>query len=374
MKKIYYLFALFLLAFMACQKQPYVAPTTSLVKTQTLALTFTLAPADYQLLPSTAYPATSDNFNTVADADNYIAQILAAKEPSYAANGSTALVTYNLAPASVTVADSLYSDVAYTVTPADYTATGSNYGDYTPSGVLGFLAYKYPTPVANQLAVITYVLYTGSDNTVTNSFMYINGAWQKIYQISAAQYAAVGDGTYNNFSSGEISKLPGYFNFFLKSDVTIADTVKANDVEYVSYQIYQGKTYQKVLALTYDGNNWGVISIQKTASFTKTNGAWVAMVPIPVITHTLTAADVTLIANSNIGTSAERTNLGKYGDFSNWAAADLNAAMILVLTTDYTSPATKTNYNVIYLNYTGGSDIPTTLTFQWSGTAWVAQQ
>jgi hypothetical protein len=224
------------------------------------------------------------------------------------------------------------------------------------------------------LAVITYVLYTTSDNTVTNSFLYLNGSWQQIYQVSPAQYALVGDGKYDDFSSAEQSKLVGYFNFFLKNDITIADTVKANDVAYVSYQIYTGATDQKVMALTYDGNNWNASSRQVTQYFLKTNGTWAAVLPIPTITHTLTAADVTLIANSTVGTSAERTNLGKYGDFSAWPAADLNAAMILVLTTDYPTPATKTNYDVIYLNYTGGSDVPTTLAFQWSGTAWVAQQ
>jgi hypothetical protein len=374
MKKIYYLLALAVLAFTACQKQPYVVPTTSLVKTEKVALTLTLAAADYQLLPSSAYPATSNNFNSVTDADNFIPQILAAKEPAYVADGSTAVVTFTLAPPSLKVADSVYSHLTYTLVNADYVAGGSNYGDFSATEVLNWLPIKYPNPVANQLAIITYVLYTGVDNTVTNSFLYLNGAWKQIYQVSNAQYAQVGDGKYDDFSSAEIGKLPGYFNFFLKNDITIADTAKAGDVEYVSYQIYTGATYQKVLALTYDGSNWGVISTQGTGNFLKTNGAWAAVLPKPTITHTLTAADITLIANSTVSTSANRTNLGKYGDFSNWSPADLDAAMILVLTADYTSPQQNTNYNVIYLNYTGGSDIPTTLTFTWSGTAWVAAQ
>jgi hypothetical protein len=375
MKKIYYLLAFAMLAFTACQKQP-VVPVPSLSKTQNVALTFTLAPADYQLLPSTAYPATSNNFNSVTDADNYIPMILTAKEPSYVANGSTALVTYNLAPPSLKVADSLSNDISYTVASADYKATtGNNFGDFSASDVLKFVANKYPNPVANQLAVITYVLYTGVDNTVTNSFLYINGAWKLIYQVTPAQYASVGEGKFNQFEAADLSKLPGYLNFFLKNDITIADTAKAGDVEYVSYAYFaSSKDYQKVIALTYDGNNWGQISIQKTASFTKTAGAWIAVLPIPTITHTLTSADLTLIANSSAGTAAQRSDVGKYSDFSGWSAADLNTAMILVLTADYPTPATKTNYNVIYANYTGGADVPTTLTFQWNGTAWAPAQ
>jgi len=372
MKKIYYLLALLPLAFSACQKQPVVPLAAPLTKTADLTLT--LAPADYQLLPSSAYPSTTLSFNSTTDADTYIPMILAAKESPRLNDKSTATVTYTLAAPSLKVADSLYSDVIYTVTSADYFAvTGNHYGDFSANDVLNFLTYKYPSPVANQLAVITYVLYTGTDNTVTNSFLYLNGSWIKIYQVTPAQYTLVGEGKYDQFTAADVSKLPGYFNFFLKNDITIADTAKAGDVDYVSYSYYASGNYQKVLALTYDGSNWGIMSTQATGSFLKTNGAWAAVLPVPTITHTITSADVTLIANSTVGTSGERSNLGKYGDFSNWPTADLDAAFILVLTTDYPNPVAGDNYNVVYLNYTGGADVPTTLTFQWSGTAWVAK-
>jgi hypothetical protein len=48
--------------------------------------------------------------------------------------------------------------------------------------------------------------------------------------------------------------------------------------------------------------------------------------------------------------------------------------MILVLTADFPSPKPNVNYKVTYLNYTGGTDVPTVLTFQYNGTAWVAEQ
>jgi hypothetical protein len=365
MKKRYYLLAMLTLAFTACQKQPNLIPAT-----YTKAMTLTLSASDYQLLPSSDYPSKTMSFYSIADANTYIPLILNARDPQLG-NGSKATVTFTIAPAYVKVADSVYNDVAYTVTAADYTAvTGNNYGDFSSSDVLNFLVYKYPKPVASQLAVISYVLYTGVDNSVVNSFLYLNGAWMKIYQVSNAQYAAVGDGAYDNFSSGEQSKLPGYFNAFLKADISIMDTVKANDVEYVSYQIYTGATYQTVLALTYDGNNWGAISTTGTLAFLKTGGAWIAN---QTVYYTLTKADTKLIAASTIGTASERSNLGQYGDFSNWSAADLQSAMILVLTTDFPNPKVNVNYVVTYLNYTGGADVPTALTFQYNGTAWVAK-
>lgn len=373
MKKIYYLLALLLLAFTACQKQPLVA-VPPLTKTAALAA-FTLAPADYQLLPSTDYPYSSFNFNSIADADIYIPMILNAKESAQLNNGSTATVTFAVAPASLTVADSLYNDVTYTVTKADYFAvTGNHYGDFSATDVLNFLTYKYPSPAANQLAVISYTLYTTADNSVVNSFLFLNGAWLKIYQVTPAQYTETGEGKYDQFQGSDLSKLPGYFNFFLKNDITIADTARANDVEYVSYSYYANSTaYQKVLALTYDGSNWGAISITATGSFLKSSGTWAAVLPVPTINHTLTTADINLIVASTAGTSAERTNLGKYGDFSGWATADLDNAFIVVLTADYPTPKLKTNYVVIYLNYTGGADVPTPVTFQYNGTAWVPQ-
>jgi hypothetical protein len=222
---------------------------------------------------------------------------------------------------------------------------------------------------------LSYTLYTTSDAPVINSFLFTNGAWKKIYQVAPAQYASVGDGKYNEFVAADVSKLPGYFNFFLKNDITIADTAKAGDVEYVSYNYYDSgtkKDFQKVMALTYDGNNWGAITTQATGSFLKKNNTWTAVLPVPTVTHALTKADIALIVASTAGTDAERTNLGKYGDFSNWAAADLDAAFILVLTADYPTPATGTNYDVVYLNYTGGADVPTTIVFQYSGGVWAA--
>jgi hypothetical protein len=371
MKKIYLFMAVAIIAFASCQKQPYITPTSPLTKTA--ALTLTLQPSDYQLLPSSDYPYTQLSFNSTADADNYIPLILAAKESTNLNNGSTASVTYALATPTVKVADSLYADVTYTVTSADYKSAGSYYGDFSASQVLNFLALKYPNPAPNQLVVLSYVLYTNTDTNVTNSFLYINGAWQLIYQVTPAEYAEAGEGKYDQFDAADLPKLAGEFNFFLKNDISIADTAKAGDIDYVSYSYYASGNYQKVMALTYDGSNWGVITTQATGSFLLKGGSWVPVLPVPTITHTLTAADITLIVNSTDGTSAERTNLGKYGDFSGWATADLDAAFILVLTADYPTPVAGDNYNVVYLNYTGGADVPTTITFVWSGTAWAAK-
>ena len=368
MKKIHYLFALLAMALSACQKQPNLAPTTY-VKTMDL----TLQPSDYQLLSYKTYPYNTLSFINIADANTYIPMILNARDPQLS-DGSKANVTFSLTP-SIAPADSVYSDLTYTVTSADYVAvTGNHYGDFSAANVLSFLTYKYPNPSTNQLAVITYVLYTGTDNTVTNSFLYLNNAWIKIYQVTPAQYASVGDGKYDQITSSDQSKAPGYFNFFLKNDITIADTVKANDIEYVSYNYYGGGTFQRILALTYDGSNWSTNGGLATRAFLKQGGTWI---PDPTVYYTLTSADTKYISTlTTTGASSSLlSSTGSYGDFeTSWTTAELDIAFIAVLTKDFPTPKVNVNYVVTYLLYTGGNDVPTTATFKYSGSAWVAQQ
>src|SRR6185312_4202702 len=233
MKKIFYLALLAAIMFTACQKQPVIGPgkaNNAYVKT---GMQLTLAQSDYQLLDTSDYPHFTYSFDNLTDANLYVPKILNLKEPQLS-NGSTATITFAYGP-HVFVADSLYKNLTYTVTADDYTAAGSTFGDFTPAEALSFVQSKYTTPQPQQLVVLTYVLYTGTDNTVTQSFLYINGAWKQIYQISNAQYASVGDGKFNEFTTADLPKLAGYFNFFLKNDVAVAGSAKAGDVQYVSY-------------------------------------------------------------------------------------------------------------------------------------------
>jgi hypothetical protein len=371
MKKIYYSLLLLTLAFTACQKQPNLVPSS-----YTKAMAFTLQQSDYQLLPSKDYPYSTFSFDNVADAKLYIPMILNARDPQLG-NGSTAKITYTTSSPYFKLTDSVYADVAYTLTNADYLLLpGNTYTDFSTAQILSWLPYKYPTPVANQLALLTYTYYQSGATPsagvpATGSFLYLNGAWKPIYTLSAAQYTALGRGSYNEIISADNANLPAYFNTFLKNDPTIADTAKAGDIEYVSFKYYaKPVTAQRVLPLIFDGSNWVTTpTTTNTLSFVKSGGTWI---PDPTVYYTLTSADTKLIAASTIGTAAERTNLGSYGDFSGWAAADLNSAMILVLTTDFPKPTLNINYKVTYLNYTGGNDVPTVLTFTNNGTAWSA--
>jgi hypothetical protein len=370
MKKIYYLLALIAVVFTACQKQPVVGPAA-----YTKTMTLTLAESDYQLLPTSDYPHSTFSFDNTADANTYIPIILNARDPQLG-NGSTANVTYTISSPYFKLADSVYKDVAYTLTNADYTLLpGNTFTDFSASQILKWLPYKYPAPVSNQLAVLTFNYFSSPSTTVqTFSYLYTGGAWQQIYMISNAQYASVGRSNFNQFTSADDANLIAYLSGILKADIALSATAKYGDMQYVSFNYYftsTKSTYQRVIPLLYNGSSWiHTASITNTLSYVKSGGTWIAD---PTVYYTLKTADTKLIAASTIGTAAQRTNLGQYGDFSGWAAADIQSAMILVLTTDFPSPKLNIDYKITYLNYTGGSDVPTTLTFQNNGTAWVAK-
>jgi hypothetical protein len=381
MKKIFYLMAFVAVAFTACQKQPIV-PLYPAVAPRT-DYTITLAASDYALLPSSDYPSKTLSFNNATDAGTYIPTILNAKYPSkVAADGSTAAVTYTQSALSFILADSTYNNVAYTLTPADYLLLpGNTYTDFSIAQVLKWLPYKYPNAVNNQLALLTFTPYPAT-LTPPYSFLFLSGKWQQIYTITPAEYAVYGLGKYNQFTSTNDATLPAMLGALLKTDLTIQDTVKSGDIEYISFNYYGSdkNTYQRVIPLQYDGSNYVTpkTSVAAPANFIKKSGQWQYVPPappLPTISYTLIAADISLIAKSTVAPAAQLTNLGSYGDFeSAWTTTQLDAAMILVLTADFKTPATNTNYKVTYSAYSGGADVPTSLLFQWSGTAWVAQQ
>jgi hypothetical protein len=377
MKKIYYLLAFAGLISTGCQKQPIIS-SAGISANEVKTLNLTLASSDYSTLGSTIYASKTKNFNSDADAKMYIPTILNNEYPQLS-NGSKANITFSEQPVLV---DSVYKDQQYTLvtTPVnDYKLLpGNTFSDFSIAQALAWLPYKFPTPAATQEEILTFAYYNGQTTaTATFAFLYLNGTWRQAYLLTPAQYTAVGRPAYSEFTSADDANIPSFLNAILKADPSVMATAKAGSVQYVSFTYYNSAkvTTQRVLAMGFDGTNWSPLATT-TLAFLKSGGTWIAD---PTVYYTLTKADTQLIGNPNgtnnttIGTVAERANLYQYGDFSGWAKADLQKAIILVLTTDFPSPKVNINYVVIYLNYTGGADVPTTLTFQYNGTAWIGQ-
>jgi hypothetical protein len=380
MKKIYYLLAFVTLAFTACQKEPGLQNTEPVGTKQ--SLTITLQSSDYGKLTS-GYPKTAFTLDDAADANTYIPQILGAEYLS-AANGSTAKVTYNQTALYYKSADSIYKvttagidtgkDAYYALTAADYLLLpGNTYKDFSVAQMLTWLPYKFPNAVNNTMRIISWTIYpTGATPAVPYSFLYTGGAWRAIYTVQPAQYTALGLGKYDEFTSSN-TNIPQTMAALVNADVSITDTIKKNDIVYVSYNYYVSATadYQRVQPLQWNGTSFvAPFTTPVTATFIKTGGVWK---PQPVITYALTAADLKIIEAGTAGTAAAKTNLTSYSDFSSaWSTSDMDAAVIECLTVDFPTPATGTLYQVSFPNYS--STAPNPLGFMWSGTAWVAQQ
>lgn len=374
MKKIYYLLVLLAVVITSCQKQPVVTPgqaNNTYVKSMNLTLTTT----DYQLLPSSDYPHSAYTIDDTADAHKYIPIILNARDPQLD-NGSVANVTYTVTKLTPPkLADSLLSDIAYTLTDDDYLLLPNNtFKDFSAAQILAWLPYKYPAPSNNQLAVLTFAFFSSGTTTVTQSFLYHNGAWIKAYMLTSAQYSLVGK-TFGDFSASDAPSLPGYLNQILKNDPILMATTKTGDVQYVSYKYFATNNYQRILPLTFDGINWtnNPPAATMTLEFIKKGGTWI---PDPTIYYTLGKADYTFIGTTTAGTAAARANVAQFGDFNisattdatYWSDDDINAALIAVLKNKYPSPTKGQVFSVTYEVYKSGVTSTPTKTFTYDGT------
>jgi hypothetical protein len=378
-KNILYLLAFVTVAFASCDpmKDTY-NQLKPVIVDKTLSLT--LATTDYALLPTGNYAKTGFYFATATDANNSISVILNAKYPQLG-NGSKANVIYNSLPAQIKPADSLFTNVQYTVTTADYTDAAAVVGNgtfktYSVAQATAFLEWKYPKATApvNKVVLLTYQFFQSNATpsagvTVTEAFLLLSSGWQKIYLISPTQYASLGRGINNGFTSADVANFSSYFNTLLKADANVISP-KVGDVRYVSYKYVQSATinYQRVWMMIYDGVNWGTRSVPiGPLAFLKKNGTWI---PDPTVYYTLVKADfavLSTLAASTIGTPAARTNAIDFASFdvsgttaNTWTDAQINDALVLILNTKYASaPVDETViYNITYTLFRGAT--PTT--------------
>ena len=375
-------------------------PATIIPK-RLLDTTFTLANGDYALLPASSPAKTAGTFKLKDSAAIDIPLILSAKV-SNILDKSKAKVTFGLTPTTIKIADSLYSHVAYTVQTTDYAAasgvTKTTFKDYSDAQVLLFLTWLYPTPQANQLAVLTYTYYlsgvTPSAGVLTtDSFLYLNGAWMKIYTVSNAQYASIGHASYNQFVSADEGNIPGYLATFLKNDVSVsALSPKVGDVKYVSYNEYVSSTkstFQRVLPLTFDGANWTTSPLLQTLAFSYAvstsnlnTGKW-SVVADNLVTYTLVAADYAYMGNNTAaGSAAGRANIVQYPDFNvsaatdatYWSDTDIQGALITFLKNKYPTAVANQLFAITYTQYYKGATSNVTKTFKFDGSNFVFVQ
>lgn len=340
-------------------------------------------------------PATTV-YTSVDDGKAKIPALMNANYPQLG-DGSSATVSFTIAPFTVPAADNLPDSVslstkaAYTLTAADYKLLpGNTFTDFTAAQILTWLPIKFPNLpqyTTDRLKLVTFTYYeNGVTSTATQSFVYTlsTNTWRKIYTISAAQYTSIGKGgTFNDFSSTDDPVLLNYLNTLLKADLAVSSTAKVGDGQYVSYKYFSSLNYQRVMPLVFDGTNW----VNKTLPagtgilpFIKQKGVWALNVSTTT-NYTLVKDDYTYIGTqTTVGTVAGRASVAKFPDFNTsvntdtdfWSDTDLNLALAAVLTSKFKSTATKgLQFAVTYANYSFGKTSSVTRTFTYDGSTFV---
>jgi len=395
MKKIHYLLAFVVAAaaFSACKPLSKTydelgdvpKPVTPIVIPATVA-SYTLVAADYSTLPASNPANLQLFFHGSTDAFASIPTILTKKYPGVG-DKSTVTVTYATSPAipnTFRVADSLNADDAYTlISPTDYLLLpGNTFTDFSTAQAITWLPIKFPTAVNGTLKDLTYNYFesgktTNSGTLQTDAYLMLNSAWQKIYRISNAQYASVGNGVNNWFVAADVPNLPAYFNQFLKADPTVMLTAQVGTVIYVNYRYLT--TYQKVMALAYDGANWIATptTATNTFSYSLATNTWTGQLD-NTASYTLVSANYTTISNmttTTLGptsTTAAIGNLAAHGNFAiaagsavttatddgvRWTDAALTTGVAAVLKTQFPSALTNQRFNVTVSVYGGYSTL-----------------
>lgn len=276
-------------------------------------------------------------------------------------DGSKANVIYNLLPAQVKAVDSLLSNIVYTVTDADYLATNGNSNkNFNTANLMKFINAKFPVKTEKQLFVISYAYFQSGVASpavpVTESYLYLNGAWVKIYHVTPAQYTSAGKLNVFNFGSADEPNLTGYFNTFLKADASASAAAKLGDVKYVSFTYFVSSSaiYQRIKALVFDGVNWGTKPVAVGPfAFLKKKGTWI---PDPTVYYTLVKADFAVLTGSGVASEAAITNAVSFASFdmsggpNNWTEEQIVKGVAVILNTKFASaPVDETVlYKVTY--------------------------
>lgn len=323
--------------------------------------------------PKTLVVTASKTYESTALANTGITDQLNKDYPQMP-DGTRANVTYSFKSNTVKPADSVYANIQYTVTTADYTDGAAVVGNgtfktYSVAQAAGFLEWKYPqaTTPANKLVLLTYQFFQSNATpsagvTVTEAFLLLENGWQKIYLVSPAQYTSLGRGINNGFTSADVANLPVYFNTLLKADPNVVSP-KLGDVRYVSYKYYQSGTiiHQKVYALSYDATGNWVPSL--TLAFLKQDGKWI---PDPTIYYTMNNADYLNLNLASVtytfGTAANRKNVADFKSFNisatngtQWTDPEIAKALAYTLALKFPNAVAnpKIPYVITYYAYSG---------------------
>ena len=316
MKKIFYLFAITAFVFTSCNPlEDVIEEVDALTANDALVddLVLTLSDDDYTAdVEDGGFGFSFPNFNSPEQAKELLPGFLSAKYPqlgvTYSPNGeikkkSTALISYKL----FNKKNDEKSLIVYTVTSADYIASGHSFGNFSSlSDITEFLDTKYPDAADRLLVSLTYEYFNGTKSTLTNGFINNKGTWEMATGITVAEYTAMGEGRPQFSSEKEaLTKIALFAKNRFQYDGKVA-----GDIEGVMYELYVKDTqdldgdknvdeslvYSFVTFVIYDGANWSTYNnvVDQSIKLGHDGTTWV---PDNTIKYTLTPEDFELVGN-----------------------------------------------------------------------------
>lgn len=312
MKKIIYLFAILVVTFSSCNPLEDIHNEIDAIPDAPNVGSFEYA------LEEDDYAALALNFGSFSnleDAKTMLPDFLVSKFSLYG-EGTDVKTTFKL----YSPKRDEKSLKVYTVSSADYTAGGHSYGNFDSySDITTFLDTKYSDAPNRMLVSLTYKYYNGTNLTLENGFIKVDGNWEMSTGITDDEYTAMGEGRAQFSNENEaLEKIPVFLNDRFKYE-----NKKSGDIEGIMYKLYVNDTqdidgdddtdektvYRFVAFFIYDGANWSKYNnvINETVQFAHDGTTFV---PDNTIKYTFTAADYELVGN------------GKYGNFDVRAGKD----------------------------------------------------
>lgn len=371
MKNLKYLFLSLALGLLSCESElektyDELGNIPSPVKTD---LKYTLVDADYAAIDGTSKTDDYEKFKGIPSEEDAIAKLPAViLSKLVRVEGAIAVITYNLYKPNT-----LTSSSSYTVTTADYTSQGGNISRFqnfsNETEVANFLKSKYPAATKGTGVKLTYKIFSGGVQTLTNTFIFnSNNVWEATYTLVAADYTALGE-SFTNFSDKTVAenRIAIYLKSTLLPYATTGDT-KSVIFTYTYRDSSNVRQYQDILVkYQYDGSKWAAIPALtvQTANFKYKSGVWVSN---NVIKYTFVTADYTAAATglaSVADLADEVSNLTNFGNFNRtaadtaWNTDEMLQALNVVLKKNFPNTEVGQEYLVTVSVYNGASTVET---------------
>lgn len=329
-------------------------------------MTYTLTDEDYDTSDEACGCSGFGSFSSDDDVKEGVPVILNANFPALG-TGSTALVTYQyFNGSSPDLRGTLWS---YTVTDAEYTELGFNYGNFSDlsSDLPLYANLKQPDAGDGDFMDVTHDYYNGSatETDVVSRVVYtVAYGWQYTYILPDEAYGDFFGESGTDFSTSDEGKekMPVYLNvnmsLFIDEGATLVAQFNYDD-RFTDPDNPGEPNTPDVGLYIFTSGVWLLYNdyyqtTSESLSFGHDGSTWV---PDNTIKYTLNAADYAVCGDeaNGLGNPAARENIRTYGNFgTQWSEEERTEAVAFVLTLNFGDMEVGQKYFATYSTYPAG--------------------